>query len=162
MKPSTTIQAVLILVLLILASWQFLKIDTLEEEIHELKQPSLYVIMNQLQNQSHKLFYALENQNQELVDFYIHELEESAETLIEANVEYHGQPVGELSRTMLLAPVESLEEAVDDGDWELANQRYQVLIQSCNTCHVSTGYPAIVIKQPDMENPFNQDFSVRE
>ena len=162
MKPSSTIQAVLILVLIILASWQFLKIDSLEGEIHELKQPSLYVTMNQLQNQSHKLFYALENQNLELVDFYIHELEESAETLIEANVEYHGQPVGELSRTMLLAPVETLEEAVDDGDWELANRRYHVLIQSCNTCHVSTGYPAIVIKQPDMENPFNIDFSVRE
>ncbi len=139
----------------------WVKVTNLENQIEDLQKPSLYDTMTVMQTVVHKIAYAIDNENGELLDFYIHELEEAAEDLIEADLVYHDQPVGQLTATMLEPTIEDLEDALEDGDWDRVRERNQVVIQACNNCHVSTGYPSILVTERAEVNPYNQDFSKR-
>jgi len=118
--------------------------------------------MTTMQAVVHKISYAIANENEALLDFYIHELEEATEEIIEVNLVYHDQPVGQLTETMLEPTIEELEDAVESGDWDRVQERNQVMIQACNNCHNSTDYPEIVVPEKGELNPFNQDFSKRD
>lgn len=148
--------------LVILSGFLWVKITNLEHQVSELQEPSLYETMTTMQAVVHKISYAIENENEALLDFYIHELEEATEEIIEANLVYHDQPVGQLTETMLEPTIEELEDAVESGDWSRVQERNQVMIQACNNCHNSTGYPEIVVTEKGEVNPFNQDFSKRD
>jgi hypothetical protein len=98
-------------------------------------------------------------ENWELADFYLHELEEAAEELIDARVVYEGHKVGELVKTMLEPAIESLEGAVKAKDPVLFAERYTTLIATCNACHVTTEHGYVRIAAPDLSiNPWAQDF----
>ncbi len=148
--------------LVILSGILWVKVANLENQVEDLNKPSLYDTMTVMQTVVHKIAYAIDNENSELLDFYIHELEEAAEDLIEADLVYHDQPVGQLTATMLEPTIEDLEDAVEAGDWDRVRDRNQVVLQACNNCHVSTGYPSIVVKERAEVNPYNQDFSKRD
>jgi hypothetical protein len=156
---SSLLPWLLIFIVLIVSVYLWNRITILEQKIDELSQPSLYLVMNQMQDQVHKLSYAIEAENAELADFYLHELEEGAEALISANVMYHGEPIGELTKTMLLPYIEYLEEAADEQRWGDARNRFSALVNSCNSCHSATGYPSIVVTERGTVNPYNQDFN---
>lgn len=158
MKSQNFILYSLIAFLFLLSVGLYFKIQSLESEINELKKPDLYVLMNQLQEQVHKLRYSIDNENAELADFYIHELEEAIEAITDANVEYQGQPVGQLTQNMLVPAVELLEDALDARDWIKVREKLGVMVQSCNNCHVSTGFSSIVVLEKAESNPFNQQF----
>jgi hypothetical protein len=161
MKNITIGQYLLIFILIVLLGWMWMRVAALEERVSDMSQPSLYLLMNQMQDQAHKLSYSIDNENIDLADFYVHELEEAAEEMIEADLVYSNQPVGELTRTMLYPVIEELEDALESGNWQQVRDRYRVLIRACNNCHVSTGYDSIIIKERSDVNPYNQDFSVK-
>jgi hypothetical protein len=97
--------------------------------------------------------------NWELVDYYLHELEETAGEFVENDVFYKGRDIGQLTRTMLYPAIESLEDAAKTQEIEGFQLRYANLIATCNACHTVTGYSAIRITEPDLSiNPWNQDF----
>lgn len=148
--------------LVILTGFLWVKMNNLERQVSELQEPSLYETMTTMQSVVHKISYAIDNENVALLDFYIHELEEAAEELIEANLVYHDQPVGQLTEAMLEPTIEDLEDAVEAGNWDRVRERNQVMIQACNNCHTSTDYPEIVVTEKGELNPFNQDFSKRD
>jgi hypothetical protein len=158
MKSQNILLYSLIAFLFLLTFGLYTKVQSLESEIHELKKPELYVIMNQMLEQVHKLSYSVGYENSELADFYIHELEEAIEDIIDADVEYGGQPVGQLTQTMLLPALELLEDALDARDWMQVREKLGVLVQSCNNCHAATGYSSIVVLEKAEVNPFNQKF----
>lgn len=60
---------------------------------------------------------------------------------------------------MLVPAIEVLEEAMDSGNWPDVQDKASLLVQSCNSCHVTTGYDFVVIQERTDVNPFNQDFS---
>ena len=159
MKSQNIILYTLIGFLFLLSIGLYSKIQSLESDINELKKPNLYVLMNQMHEQVHKLSYSIDHENADLADFYIHELEEAIEAITNANVEYHGQPVGQLTQNMLVPAVELLEGALDVRDWIQVREKLGVLVQSCNNCHISTGYNSIVVLEKAETNPFNQQFS---
>lgn len=148
--------------LVILSGFLWVKVTNLENQIQELQDPSLYETMTLMQSVVHKISYAVDNENVELLDFYIHELEEAAEELIDADLVYHDQPVGQLIESMLEPTIEDLEDAVESGDWDRVKDRNMVMIQACNSCHSSTGFSAVRVTEKGEVNPFNQDFSIQE
>lgn len=115
--------------------------------------------MGQMQYFSQKLGYAIEAENTELADFYLHELEELAGTIREEITEYEGFQIAELTGAMLVPMLEAQEEALDSGDWSATQQSYEQLIQSCNACHAGTEHGFIQITPAEGEPPFNQRFA---
>ncbi len=120
--------------------------------------PGLAELMAHMQRHTHKVQLSLEARNEKLVGFYLHEIEEIAETIEDEIPTYDDQPVGELIGEMLMPAVEALEESVEAGNWGAADAAFTGLLGACNACHSRTehGYVKIV---PGEGNPYNQDFS---
>ncbi len=151
--------AALCALFIIVSGILWVKVNTLEVVIAEMNQPDLYEAMTMMQTIVHKLNYAIESENSDLIDFYVHELEEITEDIVDADLYYHGEPVGELTDSMLEPVIDELEDALDSSDWNRVRDRNQAIIQACNNCHVATGYDSIIITGQSESNPFNQDFS---
>ena len=122
-----------------------------EEEVHLVDK------MSALQYFMHKAGLSIRGGELELADFYLHEIEEVLEEVAEIE-SYDGQPVGQLSTAMLGPSFHELEEAVDSGNPEAALSAYQVVIQTCNACHVVTQFGFIEIADRSTENPYMQLF----
>ncbi|HRJ48179.1 MAG TPA: hypothetical protein PKY38_12520 [Opitutaceae bacterium] len=117
------------------------------------------ITMAWLQRWTDKLGRAADAGNWPLADFYLHEIDETAEDLIKAGVVDEGHDISALTRAMLLPVVESLESAVKARDAAVFDQRYTALIQTCNACHAATGHGQVQIARPSPAiNPWNQDF----
>lgn len=125
--------------------------NTLAEEAGE---PSLAGLMAQMQVYTHKLDLSIQAGNAELAGFYLHELEEVTEEVIENIPDYGGFAVGELTAAMLVASIEAVESATSN---ELADEAMSALVNSCNNCHAATKHNFIRIERTS-NNPFNQDF----
>jgi len=124
-----------------------------EDEDH-----NLIGLMGQMQYFSHKLDLSIRHGNRKLVDFYVHEIEETIEATTEIEA-YHDKPVGELTEAMLTPAFERLEQALgdEDGGWEKIDGRFGELVDACNACHMATEYGYIKIRRTDA-NPYMQSF----
>jgi hypothetical protein len=120
--------------------------------------PGLAVQMKQMSYWTHKLGLSIEAENDRLADFYHHELEEATEYLVATKAEYKGLPIAQLIETMMAPVVEDMENALEDGDWPGVRRSYNMLVQSCNSCHAATGYGQIIITSGFGNNPFNMNF----
>lgn len=158
MKAATIIQSVVTIILLIVTISLWQQVNILEKQVQEVQEPDVYMVMGQMQQQVHKLMYSLDQENFSLADFYLHELEEATETLVDANVMYHDQPVGELTKSMLAPVLVQLEESVDNQDIVRTREKASLFVQSCNNCHMSTGNGEIVVTERAESTPFNQRF----
>ncbi len=117
------------------------------------------ITMAWMQRWTDKLGRAAEAGHWELASFYLHEIEETAEGLVEAQVVDAGHDISALVRTLLLPAIESLEEATEAKDVALFTTRYTALIETCNACHAKTDHGAIRIAAPSTAlNPWSQDF----
>ncbi len=157
-------QIVLTLLVVLLAGvsgWLWSRVTGLEKALQEAGQPDLYMVMNSMQAQQHKLYYAIEAENADLTDFYLHELEEASEDLIDADLHYDGYPVGRLTESMLIPVIEGMEDDLDQGHWDRLREKRTVLAGTCNSCHAATDHGYIRITERGEVNPFNQDFSTR-
>jgi len=124
--------------------------------------PALHKLMGTMQTYMHKYNLSVLENNPELAGFYLHEIKEVNETIIENIDEYDGHPVGELSNTMLKPVIENTESLFGDDNRPAIKKSVSIIIQACNNCHAATdhGYIKIVEVGTD-NNPFNQDFSVK-
>ena len=120
------------------------------------KEPALVDNMGAMQYFLHKLSLSIAARNDELADFYAHELEETIEEAEEIK-DYKGKPISQLVKGMLVPPFEALEDAIDDGDWTTADTRLSEVINACNACHQATGFGFLRIA-PATQNPFMQSF----
>ena len=159
MKNTNKILLIFCIILTFMTGWLWLKVADLESTVQKQAEPGLYEVMTQMQTVVHKMSYAIDAENSDLLDFYIHELEELSDELIEADLWYHDHPVGGLTKAMLIPTIEDLEDALESGNWTDVQAKASILVQSCNSCHISTGYDYVVIQERAETNPFNQDFS---
>lgn len=113
--------------------------------------------MAYLQRFADKLHAAGAAENWELADFYLHEVEETAETIIDEGHVEDGVEIGPLVEAMLLPAVERAEGAV--GDAAAFAEAYAELVTSCNVCHDATEHGFIRITVPERSGYPNQDFS---
>ena len=118
-------------------------------------EPGLAALMAQLQVYTHKLDLSAQAGNEQLVAFYLHELEELTEEIVEGVPEYDGHAIGDLTAAMLAPVIDGIEDALQDGSGDAAMDK---LVDACNACHRATEHGYIVIKRTNA-NPFNQVFS---
>lgn len=118
--------------------------------------------MATLQQFTQKMMLAVQARNRELSRFYLHEMEETTAGIAEEVPEYEGHPIGKLTRSMLLGPVEKLHEAWPEMSWSEIDRAVDQTIRQCNACHASTEHGFVVIPDTARTNPFLQSFAPRD
>lgn len=135
------------------------KKDKSNEEHEEVE---LAIVMGQLQTHTHKYALSVDAENHELASFYMHEMEEAAETITEEVPSYEGYDIAELMGQYLEPKMESTEEALEEKDWEEVRSQTIKLVDSCNSCHAASDHDFVKITTGFDKNPFSQDFSKSE
>ena len=115
--------------------------------------------MSRLQRWTHKTALALQARNPELADFYLHEMEESIETIKTEAPTYEGYAIAEQTEQILDPSVEALDGALDDRNWSAVDARLNELARSCNQCHQVTDHGVVKIDLDDVPNLYPQNFS---
>jgi cytochrome c553 len=115
--------------------------------------------MGHMQRFAEKLYFAGQANNWPLADFYLHEIEESAEEIIQAGVVDEGVAVSSFLKAMLPPALAGVKEAVQKKDRQQFLSRYEGLVASCNACHQSTKHGFVRITVPRQPTYQNQDFA---
>lgn len=123
------------------------------------EEPELTSYMTTLQQYTHELALSVAARNERAAGFYLHELEEMNETIVDDVPSYGDHAIGNLTETMLVPQVKVVEAARDAADWARVNARLEQLVQSCNQCHQVTEHGFIRIKVRTDVNPFAQSFA---
>lgn len=131
--------------------------ETHKKEGHE--EVELAVAMGQLQTYTHKYALAVEAENHELASFYLHEVEESVESIAEDVPTYEGYDIDKLIGQYLEPEIEPTEEALESKNWGKIRQQTIKLVDTCNSCHEASDHGFVKITPGFDNNPFNQDFS---
>lgn len=122
------------------------------------EEPELANFMATMQYHTHKLALSIEASNADLAKFYLHELEEATETVINEVSTYEGHEISTLTETMLEPQFDPVDEAVESADWEKAKEKLMDLTDSCNACHQSTDHGFVAVEPGFDNNPWNQNF----
>jgi hypothetical protein len=103
--------------------------------------------MGRMQLYMNKMYFAGINGNSELRDFYVHEIEETMESIEEGHVMHEGVNISQNMKLFGLDQLEVFERAISADTTGFRNAYGQFLL-SCNNCHTASKYPFIVIKEP--------------
>ncbi|MEQ9402526.1 MAG: hypothetical protein RIM99_02970 [Cyclobacteriaceae bacterium] len=155
MKRSISSFGILLFISLIIFNVQCSSTKDKEEE----SEYPLLETMGYYQRFSQKLWLAGQNENWELAEFYAHELHEVTEELIESNVMHDNHDLSVMAKSIIEQSIEKVDGAVDKKDQVLFREHYQLMIASCNVCHIKTGHQFIKIIIPTDSSIFNQQFS---
>ncbi|MFP4597726.1 MAG: hypothetical protein ACLFVJ_05715 [Persicimonas sp.] len=118
--------------------------------------------MNELSMRFSAVWFAGKAGNAEMVDYQIHEIEEMVDELRPAAPQENGVDVVERLDADILSGLEDVEEAVESSEPEAFEASYRSVMESCGSCHHSTGHGFIKPKIPDY-NPYpNLDLSGRD
>ncbi|MCC5834875.1 MAG: hypothetical protein JJU20_09105 [Opitutales bacterium] len=160
MKVEKWILSVLLGAIVILGVVVTLQINRLQTVVADAAQSDyeLAIGMNQLQTWMDKLYFSGTAENWPLADFYLHEIEETAEAMMMANLVKNEQPLTPLIESMMMPVVDDLEAVVDAADAEGFLRHYDMLINACNACHANTGYGYIQMQRPERPAFSNQRF----
>jgi len=129
------------------------------EVVADPEEYELGAAMGNMQRFAEKLHFAGQAGNWALADFYLHEIDEMAETIIEKKVVDEGVKVGELMKAMLPPSIANVKEAIQKRDPAQFASGYEGLLSSCNACHMSTGHAFVKIVVPKVPTYQNQEFS---
>ena len=134
----------------------------LEARLQALEQPKHFPLgeaMGYLQRYAEKLYFAGQAQNWELADFYLHEVTETSDDIIGANIADEGVEVSKLMATILPPAEKGLQEAVAAKDSGRFRTRYAALVAACNACHQDTKHGFMKITIPERPSVTNQSFA---
>ncbi len=122
----------------------------------ESEEVELAHIMSNLQYFMHKIGLSIAAENNKLAKFYVHELEEAIEEVLEVE-SYDDYPIGQFTKSILLPAFLTLDEKIESADMDTADEEYEKLIKACNNCHMLTNHEFIKIQRNDA-NPYLQSF----
>jgi len=113
--------------------------------------------MTRMQIYHAKLYFSGMNNNTELVKFYLHELEEEMEAIVDAKVSDEGVNVSQNMELFGLPQIKWFEDEMEKkSDFKATFETFTS--GSCNGCHQATKHQFLIIKAPE-ENIFtNQVF----
>lgn len=160
MKPEKCIIPVLLGAIVILGVVVAIQINRLQAVIADSAQADydLAAGMSRMQIWMDKLYSSGTAENWPLADFYLHELEETMEDMMAANLVKNDVPITPLLEAMLLPEIEALEDIVDAGDSAQFLRHYDSVVNACNVCHGNTGYGFIQMQRPERPAFSNQRF----
>lgn len=110
-------------------------------------------MMLYFQHYATKLYFAGLNQNRDLVQFYLHELEEKAESFEKVGVVDEGKNISKLMKGIFLPVLDSFQT-------HPFLEAYTLMVTKCNQCHEASGYPFIRITNPEKPAFTNQQYKV--
>jgi hypothetical protein len=113
----------------------------------------LGMVMYEISKRFAHLWYAGEAGNGELAKYQVHEIEEIIEDLEKAGVTESKIVVGPEFAKTVLPHLEEAEKAALGGNTEEFRKAYNAAMTSCNSCHVQTGHPYLLIDIPT-HNPY--------
>jgi len=93
-----------------------------------------------------KLGVAIRHRNSELAAFYLEEIEEGADRIIDKNVMDEGIHVSNLMEQKLMPAIENMEKNLKSADQPAQWEAYTNLVNTCNTCHKLAKHPFVVVK----------------
>lgn len=130
----------------------------LQRQLNAAYKPGLCEFMINLQIHHAKLYFAGTNENWALADFEIHEIKEALE-----DIETFCSDRTETKSITIIEPViDSLNTSIAQKNKNSFNNDFNLLTNSCNNCHQSTGHSFNVIKTPDTPPFSNQVFKLNE
>ncbi len=117
--------------------------------------------MARIQHHTEKLWWAGQAGNLELAKFYRHEIKEEMEVVANGSVVDDGVPVSDHMKVYGIRAIDALKEQIaTDGLKDFAD-RYEALINTCNSCHRVTGHPQLHMRVPTANRFSGQDFAVQ-
>ncbi len=143
------------------------KLEMIQAKQMEINQPfirlekehyELAITMARMQNYTQKLYFAGQNENWKLAQFYTHELEEAMEDIIDHKVTDEGKDISSLVKKMAFPKIKKIENAITAQNEVDFVEGYQLLLRACNNCHVASNHEFIKIITPKNEAFINQDF----
>jgi hypothetical protein len=114
---------------------------------HAAPEIELAVIMGRMQLYMNKLYFAGIGNNKELRDFYIHEIEEAMEDLVDGKVMHDGVDISQNMEMFGVAQLDVFEKAIEANPDQF-KEAYNAFVNACNSCHIASKYPFIIIKEP--------------
>lgn len=137
------------------------KVTALDKHLTEV-QPGVGEIMGVIQQHHAKLYYAGTKENWPLAAYELNEIRENLDGVTQF---YPGKfkdvqaPLSELIPTMTKASIAGVQEAIQQKDEKSFLKAYQVLSESCSSCHTAANDPFIKIRTPAAGMFSDQDFA---
>ena len=125
----------------------------------QASEADLMATMIQNQRYAEKAWLAAEAGNWPLATFYAHELEETAERLVDGGHVADGVDVSAIAAEVAAPRARALHAAAEAGDAARFEVAYGTLIDGCNTCHKRSGHRFVAIQTPDAGAYPSQDFA---
>jgi hypothetical protein len=100
-------------------------------------------IMWEVDYRFQELYWAGQDMNWEYALHHVLEIEETLEDGLERRPARAGS-----ARQFLTSALPEVEKAIESGDQELFEKRFQVLMSTCNSCHVLEEMPFITVNLP--------------
>jgi hypothetical protein len=116
------------------------------------------VYMGRIEQHTRKLWASGTEGNLPLAKFYLHEIEEAMEDLERAGINDDGVPVSEHMKTYGLNTIEAFEAGVKADGLKDFKTQFELLVNTCNSCHDKCGYPFIRMVVPTEVPGGIQDF----
>jgi len=133
------------------------QIDSLNQKLANTYSPGLGEFMSGIQVHHAKLWFAGQNENWKLADFEIHEIMEAVEDIQKFNTDRpEVKSIG-----MISASLDSVNAAIVKKDPAAFKAGFNILTNTCNSCHQSTDHGYNVIKAPDSPPYSNQEFRIK-
>ena len=108
------------------------------------------VFMQRLQVFANKLYASSSNGEDELVEFYLHEMGEVMDQLVEANVSEDGFNVSENMEIFGIRALEEYSKAYA-GKVGNADEYHMALVMKCNACHTASGHGFLQMSLPSSD-----------
>ncbi|MEP7269053.1 MAG: hypothetical protein ABI844_15650 [Saprospiraceae bacterium] len=131
------------------------KLDSLQERMDLSYKPGFGEFMSNIQSHHAKLWFAGLHENWPLCDFEIHEIMESMD-----DIELFETDRPESKMINMIRPaLDSVNSAINLKNPSLFKSKYTLLTATCNTCHEANHFEFNVVKIPEANGFYNQDFS---
>jgi hypothetical protein len=136
------------------------RIATLSARLDELT-PETAVLMDQVQIQHAKLYYAGRSGNWELADYTLHEMNEALQAVQTFNDQFEdfSTPLSELVPTLVGPSLGALNEAIRARSKAGFEQAFTSLTAACNACHATLKHGFIRVQPPAAPGFPNQKFA---
>lgn len=135
--------------------------EGLEERLKKLEiaVPGVGAMMGSVQLHVAKLYFAGEAKNWKLAEFEIHEIEENLEKAATLRPGDNGVQLTGVFDAFERTQLAEMKKAIKQEDLKAFRRLYVESIEVCNSCHVSTGRPYLVITPPTAPPVPNQQWA---
>ena len=120
--------------------------------------PGLGDLMEGLQVQHNKLWFAGDLSNWPLAAYSVDAIKEGIADMMVLRPRYKGESIVEMLDGLTVKPMQDLEAAVAAQDSAGFERAYDALTDGCNVCHRNHGYGFILIARPSVPALTNQRY----